>query len=171
MTESSTASVFEVAPGKVAQLMAATEGGEGGWQPEELGAILRHQLAAPLDWEATRAPRELAAASAPARPAPAEIRTLDELFHHPSPPVELLRLTKDFAKANREHPSGALPPAVATVIYFASIAVARVRLGARITSLDDDAVRAGCEWVLAQAWVDEQARELFRAAKRLLDLA
>ncbi|MBI2929410.1 MAG: hypothetical protein HYY24_27405 [Verrucomicrobia bacterium] len=170
MTEPSTASVYEVAPGRVAQLMAATEGGEGGWQPEELDAILRHQLAAPLDWEATRAPRELAPASATACPAAATINTLDDLFHHPCPPVELLRLAKDFAKANREHPSGALPPAVATVVYFASIVAARARLGARITSLDDDAVRAGCEWVLAQSWVDGRTRELFGAAKRLLDM-
>jgi len=42
-------------------------------------------------------------------------------------PLELLRLTQEFGKLNRQAAASELPVAVATVLYYASIATALVR--------------------------------------------
>ena len=55
------------------------------------------------------------------------LKSFGDLLHHPNPPLELLRLTKDFAKACRLSRSGPLPREIATLLYFASIIVAWVR--------------------------------------------
>jgi len=82
------------------------------------------------------------------------------LFHHPSPPIELLRLTKEFAKANMDHPESGLPTEIVGVLYYTSIAVALVRLDARISQLKDADLRRGLLWAKEQAWVDEETKTL-----------
>jgi hypothetical protein len=131
-----------------------------GWQPEELSAILRHQLAGPMEFELNnsstvrrqgrRAVRRL------------RIRSFADLLHHPRPPLKLLQLTKEFAKASRNHPDSPLPDEVASLLYFASIVVARLRWGRRISDLDDVALGHGLRWGAEQAWVDDATRRLFR---------
>ena len=37
------------------------------------------------------------------------LKSFSDLFHHPAPPVELLELTKSFAKANMDQPESGLP--------------------------------------------------------------
>src|SRR3954467_5239772 len=88
--------------------------GESLWQPDELGAILTHQLDAPL--------RETLAVAAD------EVTpwgTLRELFLNPSVPVVWLervkRVTKD---ASADEESG-VPREVSTVLYIGSIVLAR----------------------------------------------
>jgi hypothetical protein len=139
------------APGALAAMLGVDGAAPPAWEPQDLAAVLRHLLAA--------AP----AAELPAGgPAVADrVGSFGELLRQPHPPVELLVLTKDFAKASREDAAGALPKDVATVLYFAAIVVARRRCGGRITRLSDGEVRAGVEWVLAQPWVDGAARALF----------
>ncbi len=56
------------------------------------------------------------------------LKSFLDLFHHPVPPMELLTLTKDFAKANMDHPDSSLPNEVAAALYYTSIAAALVRL-------------------------------------------
>jgi hypothetical protein len=53
---------------------------------------------------------------------------------------------------------------VATLLYFASIVVAQMRCGTRITALDDNAIGAAIQWALAQSWVDGPTRSLFEEA-------
>ena len=145
-------------PKLLADLLKTGGGAETLWLPEELATVLRHQLSAPVEFE----PRPIGSAQPPAHPRQtAPVTSFGELFHHPNPPVELLLLTKDFAKASRVRLECLLPEEVATVLYYASIVAARVRLGKRISGLDDKSVREGIEWVLAQPWVDEQTRGLF----------
>src|SRR3712207_613502 len=96
------------------------------WTEQELGAVLRHQLAAPLTLDLGTAASGL----------PCEgIETFGQLLHHPSPPLDLLVSAKDFAKAMRNDPGGALPKEVAAVMYFAAILVAERRCGRRISRL------------------------------------
>ena len=118
------------------------------WDARDLGAVLRHQLAAPL----------------PPGTAAAPIETFDQLLHHGSPPVALLESVKDFSKAARQDPEAGLPKEVAAVVYFAAIVVARRRCGARISKLSDGELRAGIDWALAQAWMDPVTRGLFADA-------
>ena len=149
-------------PGALASMLEVDWAAGPLWGQQELAAVLRHQLAAPLrvdlgDGAACAAePVGGAAATPPVRP-----ETFYDLLHHPTPPVELLTRAKDFAKACRTDPRSALPKEVAAVIYFVAIAVARRRCGATITRLSPEELRAGIEWVLGQAWVDRTTRRLF----------
>jgi hypothetical protein len=90
--------------------------------------------------------------------------TFAQLFDHPRPALALLRQVKSFAKAHMESPEGGFPRPVAAVLYYASIAAARVHSAERITHLRDDAFRGAIGWSLAQPWLCEPLVTLFRAA-------
>jgi len=135
------------------------------WRPEDLGAVFAHQMAAPIVFD-------LGAADAPTAHAlrllaDAQgllIKSFGDLFRHPSPPLELLRLTKDFAKANRDHPEAVLPVEIAHALYYASIAVALVRCDTRISRLTDAELRRGFACVADQPWVDGPMKDMFAQA-------
>jgi hypothetical protein len=88
-----------------------------------------------------------------------------DLLHHPRPPLEMLRMTKRFAKAARHHPDSPLPPQVANVLYYASIAAALLRCGRRISELDDASLQKGLAWCTSRDWVDAPLRGLLREAE------
>jgi hypothetical protein len=131
------------------------------WQPEELGAILVHQCEASLARDLEPFVSDLAArlADAAAEDGP-PLRTFGDLLAHPRPPLELLDAVKQFARHCRTHPDGPLPEEIATVLYLAAIVAARVRLGERITSMDDAALRSALDWALGQPWLDPATRTL-----------
>jgi len=161
----SSEAVFKSRAKKLAALLGAGEEGLRLWQPEELAAIFRHQLAAPIQLDlgafdaasAERLQREGAQRGL-------LLKSFADLFQHPSPPVDLLILIKDFAKANRDHPGSALPPEIAAVLYYASIAAALVRLNRRISSLSDVDLRRGLQLTLQPGWLDLPTRELLARA-------
>ena len=126
-----------------------------GWGAGELAAILRHQLTADVRFDLPGA----------------EFGSFGELLQAADPPLKLLELTKQFAKAHRAHPDSPLPDGVASVLYFGSILVARMRLGRQISDLTDPELRRGVRWVARQPWVDEQTRNLFEEGLRFLDAA
>ena len=132
------------------------------WAADELAAVLRHQLAAPLEYDLrTLAPggeKTITEMSAKVSSGPRP-RNFGDLIRNPSPPLDLLRLMKDFSRAGRD--SGSLPPEVATVLYYAAIVVALLRHGARITELGDVALRKGVEWSIAQGWTGDELRAVF----------
>ena len=140
------------------------------WKPEELGAVLGHQLSAPVEFDLggldQGMPRKLGTLAS------AEgllLKSFDDLLHHPNPPVELLELTKEFAKSHKNHPDSPLPWEVATLLYFGSIVVAMMRCNTRITELDDGALRSGVAWAIEQPWVDQRTRSLFEEGLGFLD--
>jgi len=165
----SAGSVFQRQPKSLAALLEASGEGSRLWRPEELGAIFRHQMAAPVlvdlggydPGTAARLKRLSEAQSL-------LLKSFADLFHHPAPPVELLELTKDFAKANMDHAQSSLPSEVAAALYYTSIAAALVRLGARITRLPEEELRRGLLWTREQAWLDEETKQLLlQAAEKL----
>lgn len=123
--------------------------------------ILRHQLDAPLAEELSSPICGAEDRSEPLDGLDPSLRTFADLFQHANPPVELLRRAKDFAKSCRANPD-LLPPEVATLLYYTAIVVARLRHDAKITELDDAGLRSGSEWAIAQPWVDERMKALFR---------
>jgi hypothetical protein len=179
------ASVFKAEPPRLAAMLEVEPTRGRAWHPDELAAILKHQLAAPVLEDVEGQPsgqllsKEREGASHPPTGSPAAAHalaeserrgsrqegiTFDDLFHRPDPPVGLLRSVKEFAKANRNRPSSVLPNEIATLLYFGSIVVALKRCGQRITSLTDRDIRAGLDWVLGQGWVDERTKSVFRRA-------
>jgi hypothetical protein len=151
-------------PAALGQLMSTLDGDAGEWNSNEMSALLSHQLSAPMNFDLSGnlsdwiSPNELAA-NAKGMPG-----SFKDLFNHSSPPKRLLLLTKQFAKANWEHPDSPIPPEVAFVLYYTSIAVALFRLGERITRLKSSALKTGFSWVTLQPWVDEGTKQICRQA-------
>ncbi|HZQ46793.1 MAG TPA: hypothetical protein VFC07_07280, partial [Verrucomicrobiae bacterium] len=161
---------FKSRPKSLAKLMEVGVGHPRLWRPDELAAIFRHQMSAPVlvdlggfDPGTAVKLRILSEAQG------LLLKSFADLFHHPSPPLELLELTKDFAKANLDHPESSLPNEIATALYYTCIATALVRLDKRISQLDDESLRRGLLWVKEQGWIDEEIQALLvKAMDKLL---
>jgi hypothetical protein len=156
-------------PKSLAAFLAAGEERARLWQPEELGAIFRHQMSAPIlvdlgGFDAATSARLQTLSSAQSL----LLKSFLDLFLHPVPPIELLTLTKDFAKGNMDHPDSSLPNEVAAVLYYVSIAAALVRLGRRITQLRDPELKRGLEWAKGNTWVEPRLQLLLGEALQKL---
>jgi hypothetical protein len=151
-------------PEVLSSMLEMGEDARGSWRNEELGEILRHQLAAPLNvalgsfsGEAAQILEKLGTRlSLPAN--------LNELLQSAQPPIELLALTKRFGKVYSSDPESALPREIAVFIYYASIAVANLRCGERLTELRPEALKHGLQWCRDREWVDEPTRSLMNEA-------
>jgi hypothetical protein len=145
---------------RLADLLDIDEHSPRLWRDADLSQVLAHQLQTPLeeDLEGLAKPIPRAASARGRSP------TFGELFQVNRPALELLEMTKDFAKQQMAQQTIGLPTEVASVLYYASIAAALVRLSKRITTLDDGALRTGLEWVCDAPWVDAQVRDLCRSA-------
>ena len=143
--------------------MMSLDADEKLWAPEELGAILEHQLSAPLQCDLGRLDDRLPERLKELNSAGDEpVKTFGDLLHHGRPPLELLKLTKRFAKACRNHPDGPLPGEVATVLYFSSIVAAMIKCGRRITRMDDRSLQYSLQWALRQPWLDDATRRMLQ---------
>ena len=160
-------------PSRLAPLLESVAGGAApslAWGPDELAAVLRHQLAVPLRLDLgeplTALSRRLEESVAYRGLAG---KTLGQLLHDPHPPAGALELVKQFAKAHRTRRDGLLPREVATVLYYAAILVARTRCGVRLSTLDDRVLRDGAAWAAGLAWVDDDTRAMFAEAGKARD--
>ena len=136
------------------------------WRPDELGAVFRHQLSAPVEFDLQALPPGHASRlSGLAAADGLVLKSFRDLFGHPHPPMELLRMTKDFARRLRHHPDSPIPDEVASVLYFAAIACAWVRHRQRISGLDDDGLRKGFAWARLLPWMDPELADLFSQAE------
>jgi hypothetical protein len=165
----SAGTLFKSAPKSLAAFLAAGAERARLWRPEELGAIFRHQMSAPIlmdlggfDPATAGRLKTLGAAQG------LLLNSFLDLFLHPVPPIEMLSLTKEFAKANMDHPDSTLPNEVASVLYYASIAAALARLDRRISQLADAELKRGFSWAGGQPWIDPQIKRLLDTASQKL---
>lgn len=155
----SSSSVFKSHAKELADLMATGWETARLWRPDELAAIFRHQMSAPMlvdlgSFDAPTANRLRTLSDAQGL----LLKSFADLINHPAPPVELLTLVKNFAKSNMDHPESGLPGEIASALYYASIAAALVRLDRRISQLPDPALRKGFHWLHGQAWLDDATK-------------
>ena len=144
--------------------------GDRTWEPDEYRAITEHLLRSPVQFDLAGLDPSLSGKLA--RLSEAEgllLKSFGDLLRHSHPPLELLKLTKEWAKANRESSASSLPPEVASVLYYACIVAALTRLGKRITSLNDSQLRGGLAWVTKQPWIGEDLQSLFAQMANRLD--
>ena len=161
----SSSAVFKSRAKKLASLLASGEERTKLWRVDELAAIFRHQMSAPILVDlGTFDPLTATRIRMQSEAQGLLLKSFADLFHHPSPPIELLELIKDFAKANLDHPGSGLPDEIATTLYYTSIATALVRLDARITQLPDADLQRGLRWAMEQGWLDAAIRELLARA-------
>lgn len=157
------------APDRLAHLLRMSDGDAPLWSERELAAIFRHQMSAPVGFDLSALPGTRANTVAFAAAAQGLVlKSFADLLHHPHPPVQLLSLTKEFAKAHRNQPDNPLPREVSTLLYFASIAAALVRCRVRITTLDADELTKSFRWGAGLDWIDENTRRLFNEALAIL---
>jgi hypothetical protein len=132
------------------------------WEPAEFRAIVEHLLQSPMQFDL--AGLEPGVSGKLARLTESQgllLKSFGDLLRHPLPPLELLELTKEWAKANRECPESSLPPEVVSVLYYACIAAALARLGKRITKLSDAQLQTGFAWSASQPWAGDELNQLF----------
>jgi hypothetical protein len=96
------------------------------------------------------------------------LKGFGDLLSHPRPPLELLEISKEFAKTQMAMPESSWPVPVSHVLYLATICVAKLRCGATITQLDDASQIAAIEWAIEQPWVSETLRCLFDGYRKTL---
>src|SRR5215469_13647118 len=139
MSESeSSAALLKSRAQQLSTLMASGEEHSPLWRPDELAAMFRHQMSAPVLMDlGSFDPRTANQLKALTAAQGLLLSSFADLFNHANPPIQLLQLVKDFAKANLDHPESGLPREIATALYYASIAAALVRLGKRISQLPD----------------------------------
>ena len=89
--------------------MATGEEGARLWRADELAAIFKHQISTPMLVDlGSFDPRTANKLKIVSEGHSLLLKSFSDLFHHPAPPVELLELVKDFAKANLDHPESGL---------------------------------------------------------------
>ena len=154
-------------PKSLAAFLAEGEDRARLWRPEELGAIFRHQMSAPVvvDLGGTD-PATAARLKALSHAQGLLLTSFRDLLLHPIPPIELLTLTKDFAKSNMDQPDSVLPNDVAAVVYYLTIAAGIVRLNKRISRLGDVELKRGLEWAKSKPWVEPALQDLLGEAVR-----
>ncbi|HEX3624788.1 MAG TPA: hypothetical protein VH280_05105 [Verrucomicrobiae bacterium] len=154
--------------GRAQQLSALiASGDERGplWRPDELAAIFRHQMSAPVLMDlGSFDPRTASQLKTLTAAQGLLLSSFADLFNHANPPLQLLQLVKDFAKANLDHPESGLPREIATAVYYASIAAALVHANQRISKLSDDDLQRGLRLTREQPWLDERTRSLLATA-------
>ena len=161
----SSAAVFKSRAKKLATLISSGDEHARLWRPDELAAIFRHQMSASMLVDlGTFDPRTAKRLKTASEAQGLLLKSFSDLFQHPAPAVEILKLVKDFAKANLDHPQSLLPPEIASVLYYTSIAVALVRRRERITRLADSDLQRGLGWAIQQPWLDDQTKGLLTQA-------
>jgi hypothetical protein len=139
------------------------------WGANELAALFRHQMSAPMLMDlGSFDPRTAEQLKTIAAAQGLLLSSFADLFNHAAPPLPLLQMVKDFAKANMDHPESGLPREIATALYYSSIAAALLRLDARISQLPDADLQRGLRKVHEQKWLDAQTKALLDGAAKKL---
>lgn len=136
------------------------------WGEQSLQALAGSQLAAPLALDLKglglvppgNQPWDGALGAAPS----GRLETFGDLLFHPRPPLELLKLSKDFFKQQtRDYLDGSPEWQVAYLFYLLSIAAAGA---GQITKLAAADFLKGIAWALGQPWVEARAKNLLQQA-------
>ncbi|MCA9117581.1 MAG: hypothetical protein KDA79_21070 [Planctomycetaceae bacterium] len=160
--------VQHTAPGQLAVVLNH-EQGTGSWTEAEMGALLEHQLSAPLaGLLATRKLRpSLEGLNADQADRPLRELLLDATLAADIA-VPLLDAVKQSARRQLHADVPDWPHPLARVVYFTAIAAARVHHGAHISRSTDLVLRAGFDQVRTRTWVHPALSELLAQASSLL---
>ena len=139
------------------------------WGPEEMEAMWQHQLSAPIDVDLDSL---VSVSATQLRKSPAlesfRGKSFAELLAHPNPPIEALKLTKEFAKQTLKDSDESQLKEVASALYYASYAAGLARCGQLIGSMSHAELLPGFNWALKQPWLDPATKELVSEARALV---
>jgi len=159
--------IFMTKPEGLARIL--DDGATDLWSPEEMQAMWHHQLSAPVDMDLATvvSVRATILRNSP-QLASFQGKTFSDLFTHPKTPIELLELTKEFAKQTLKDSEEAQLKEVASALYYASYAAGVVHHGKIIGSMKENELTPGFNWALKQTWLDGQTKKLIAEAARQL---
>ena len=166
MTDSSNG-ILETKPERLARLMELVMEKRPARSEQDLAAVLRDLLDAPLR-EVVGAPRSEKEPGLLCSTGKGEPQMVREFLSQPAPAIAGIEAVKEFARQMREASDGPDLREAATVLYYAAIAVALAHGGTQITRLSDAKLREGFAWVLARPWADEASKQFVREASRWL---
>lgn len=130
------------------------------WNKADLPRLLKHQLGLPLESLTSLVPN----GGTPDITAMLEREqqpSLLDLFTSANPSLESLEQVKVLCKGAAQAVDPTLPKEVATILYYAAIAAAKLRKGESISSASPEALAEGLFRVLAIPWCDPQLKQLF----------
>jgi len=165
MAESdSSQAVFKSSAAQLEKIMNLDETTPDVWNERDLAAMLCHQMSAPLNFDLSSAETNAAKAAARdetlATAAKDRIKSFKDLLFHPEPPLELLRLSKEFFKGRTKACKKDSPEwQVAYLLYLLSIVAAGSRAG-RVSNLTRGQLGRAIKWALDQTWVDKGTKQL-----------
>jgi hypothetical protein len=159
-------------PKGLSKLLALEAPEYSDWSEHDLPAMLRHQFAAPLEFDlgsmelkdrAARNRDETLTAAVNSR-----IRSFRDLLFHSKPPLDLLKLSKEFFKSRtaackKDSPDWKL----AYLFYLLCLLMAREH-SSELSSLSTKDLLKGTKWALGQSWVDQNTQQLILAARERL---
>jgi hypothetical protein len=163
--------VFTSRAEQLSKIMNLDEAAPNAWAEEDLPAMLRHQMSAPLEFDLSslelgkseEAARDQTLSAADA----CRIRSFQDLFEHPAPPLALLKWAKDFFKQQAGTSANRRPEQeVAYLFYLLAIVISRVRLGTSITTLTDADLQKALKWAISRKWLDANTKEMCVQARR-----
>ena len=139
------------------------------WSPDEMKAMWRHQLSAPMDVDlaGVTSVRATTLRQSP-HLAGFKGRTFTDLFSMPEAPVELLELTKEFAKDTLKQAEEKQLKEIASALYYAAYAAGLLRHQKLIGSMKQDELKPGFSWAIKLSWLDEETRQLIGKARDLI---
>ena len=152
-------------PQGLARILALGDTTTDLWSPAEMQAMWQHQLSAPVQVDlATLHFSRLAQLSDSPEVQPFLANSFQHLLNHPSPPIELLKMTKDFAKQVLKSREDTQLNDVAAVLYHAAYAAGILRCQKRLGGMDEAELQRGFKWALTRRWLDESTRQLITQA-------
>jgi hypothetical protein len=151
-------------PKRLAWLFDPEPGADGLCRPEDLPAVWRKQLVDELRYDLQVLGPFADAAVDRVELSIGRRVTLAALLGAYKPDLSLLRLAKAYADHELTSEYRALPKPIAVVINHLMIALARLRLDERISSLPDTKLRESWGKLAALSWLDEQTRSVLRLA-------
>lgn len=138
------------------------------WTEDELAAMLRHQLEAPLAIDLKSVAADIENQLSELRGQDDKpLSTFADALFHPNPPLVLTTLIKEFAKQLRDNQ--VLNDDIASFLYVAAICAAIGNGDRSMTSLENDTILDNIRQLLSLPWLDERARPLLEGA--IQDLA
>lgn len=123
------------------------------WSDEELGTVTQQLLDVPL-WLLFRTDTRSNSGETP--------QSLRDLFAVPIPRLEELHAVKNWAKEQYSTGELALPPEIISLVFFASLVCAQLRLGVSLTRLGTDSLRHACLANANAIWCDEYIRRVLQ---------
>jgi hypothetical protein len=146
----------------LSELLDVRAPGTHAWPESDLRAMLEHLLIAPLPLALGIRPGHVESLLKGANLA--ATFSLGDLFEEANPPVSLLRLVKDIFKTGANDPCSSLPGDLLLLLYYAVVALARVRGVGGVSSIKSEALDRGLRWGSDRPWVTAPLKSLLQGA-------